>query len=91
MLIHSLQPPVQVAPVKSISKVVSPCIKICTLQDDFCIGCGRSTQEIAEWATATQKRREEIMTVVQWVVGVSLAFVGFVAVVYFAAKWAGKI
>ena len=52
MLIHSLQPPVQVAPVKSISKVVSPCIKICTLQDDFCIGCGRSTQEIAEWATA---------------------------------------
>ena len=38
-----------------------------------------------------QKRREVIMTVVQWVVGVSLAFVGFVAVVYFAAKWAGKI
>ena len=38
-----------------------------------------------------QKRREEIMTVVQWVVGVSLAFGGFVAVVYFAAKWAGKI
>ena len=38
-----------------------------------------------------KKRREEIMTVVQWVVGVSLAFVGFVAVVYFAAKWAGKI
>ena len=38
-----------------------------------------------------QKKREEIMTVVQWVVGVSLAFTGFVAVVYFAAKWAGKI
>ena len=61
MLIHSLQPPVQVAPVKSISKVVSPCIKICSLQDDFCLGCGRSTHEIAEWATATQKRREEII------------------------------
>ena len=38
-----------------------------------------------------QKKREEIMTVVQWVVGVSLAFTGFVAVVYLAAKWAGKI
>ena len=38
-----------------------------------------------------QKRREEIMTVVQWVVGVSLAFTGFIAVVYYAAKWAGKI
>jgi len=61
MLIHSLQPPVQVAPVKSISKVVSPCIKICTLQDDFCIGCGRSTQEIAEWSTASNKRKESIL------------------------------
>ena len=38
-----------------------------------------------------QKKREEIMTVVQWVIGVSLAFTGFVAVVYLAAKWAGKI
>ncbi len=61
MLIHSLQPPVQVAPVKSISKVVSPCIKICTLQNNFCIGCGRSTQEIAEWSTASKKRKEEIL------------------------------
>ena len=61
MLIHSLQPPVQVARVKSISKVVSPCIKICTLQDDFCIGCGRSTQEIAEWSTASSKRKESIL------------------------------
>ena len=61
MLIHSLQLPVQVAHVKSISKVVSPCIKICTLQDDFCIGCGRTTQEIAEWAKATIKRKKEIL------------------------------
>ena len=61
MLIHSLQPPVQVAHVKSISKVVSPCIKMCTLQDDFCIGCGRTTQEIAEWAKATLERKKEIL------------------------------
>ena len=61
MLIHSLQPPVQVARVKSISKVVSPCINICTLQDEFCIGCGRSTQEIAEWSKATMKRKREIL------------------------------
>jgi hypothetical protein len=47
--------------VKSISKVVSPCIKICTLQDNFCIGCGRSTQEIAEWTKASDKRKKEIL------------------------------
>ena len=63
MLIHSLQPPVQLEHVKSISKVVSPCINICTLQDDFCIGCGRSTLEIAEWAKATMKRKKEILEV----------------------------
>ena len=61
MLIHSLQQPAQVAPVKSTSKVVSPCIKICTLQNGFCIGCGRSTQEIAEWTKATDKRKGEIL------------------------------
>ena len=63
MLIHSLQPLAPVGHVKSISKVVSPCIKICTLQDDFCIGCGRTTQEIAEWATATLNRKKEILEV----------------------------
>ena len=61
MLIHSLQLHAPVAPVKSISKVVSPCIKICTLQDNFCIGCGRSTQEIAEWTKASNKKKREIL------------------------------
>lgn len=61
MLIHSLQQHAPVAPVKSISKIVSPCIKVCTLQDNFCIGCGRSTQEIAEWTKASDKRKREIL------------------------------
>ena len=61
MLTLSQLPPVRVERVKSISKVVSPCIKICTLQNDFCIGCGRSTQEIAEWSKASNKRKEEIL------------------------------
>tara|TARA_B100000900_G_C20471754_1_gene671710 strand:+ start:719 stop:895 length:177 start_codon:yes stop_codon:yes gene_type:complete len=47
--------------VKSISKVVSPCIKICTLQNDFCIGCGRTTQEIAEWSKASDKKKRDIL------------------------------
>ena len=38
-----------------------------------------------------RRRREEVMVVVQWVVGVSLACIGFIAVVYFAARWAGKL
>ena len=58
MLTLSQLPPVRVERVKSISKVVSPCIKICTLQNDFCIGCGRTTQEIAEWSKADKKKRD---------------------------------
>lgn len=61
MLIHSLQQHAPVGAVKSISKIVSPCIKVCTLQDNFCIGCGRSTQEIAEWTKASDKRKREIL------------------------------
>ena len=61
MLTLSQLPPVQVERVKSISKVVSPCIKICTLQNDFCIGCGRTTQEIAEWSKASDKKKRDIL------------------------------
>ena len=61
MLTLSVQPHVQVAPAKSISKIVSPCIKVCTLENDFCIGCGRTQKEIAEWFTASEKRKREIL------------------------------
>ena len=61
MLTLSQLPPVRVERVKSIFKVVSPCIKICTLQNDFCIGCGRTTQEIAEWSKASDKKKRDIL------------------------------
>ena len=37
----------------------SPCIKICTLVERVCIGCGRTAQEIAEWSRATDDRKQE--------------------------------
>ena len=42
---------------KSIS---SPCIKICTLVNKICVGCGRTQDEIREWFTATEQRKEDI-------------------------------
>jgi len=47
--------------VKSISNVPSPCIKVCTIIDGFCVGCERSAKEIAEWLRATDKRKLEIL------------------------------
>ena len=57
MSIHLQRPLVRVEPVKLIS---SPCVKICTLVDKICIGCGRTQKEIAEWLTATDQRKKEI-------------------------------
>lgn len=39
------------------------CQKICKLdkKNTFCIGCGRTTDEIREWYIADNKRKEEII------------------------------
>jgi len=41
--------------------IKSPCVKICTLEDGVCIGCGRTQDEIREWAIMTDNQREKIM------------------------------
>jgi predicted Fe-S protein YdhL (DUF1289 family) len=61
MLIHSQQPHAQVARVKSTSNIISPCVKVCKVENKVCIGCGRTTQEIAEWFKASDKRKREIV------------------------------
>lgn len=41
----------------------TPCTKICTLdaRRDRCVGCGRTLDEIARWASMTEEERAEIM------------------------------
>ncbi|WP_322981803.1 DUF1289 domain-containing protein [Pseudomonas sp. C11] len=39
----------------------SPCRRQCCLNDqDICIGCGRSLQEILDWGAADTQRRRQI-------------------------------
>jgi len=47
--------------VKSTSNIISPCVKICKVENDTCIGCGRTTHEIAEWFKASDERKREII------------------------------
>ena len=36
----------------------SPCVRRCTLDpDDLCVGCGRTLDEILEWAAAPTNRK----------------------------------
>ncbi|SFH52020.1 DUF1289 domain-containing protein [Modicisalibacter xianhensis] len=41
-------------------KIESPCVSICKLKGDLCIGCGRSLDEIRTWKS--MKRPERMKT-----------------------------
>ena len=45
--------------------VLSPCIGVCTLDDDgLCEGCLRTTSEIARWSQMNDDERLQLMDVV---------------------------
>lgn len=35
----------------------SPCVKICKLRDNYCIGCYRSVDEITNWKDFTNDKK----------------------------------
>jgi uncharacterized protein len=43
--------------------IETPCVKICTLDARMalCLGCGRTIDEIARWATMTASERTKVM------------------------------
>ena len=44
------------------SRVASPCIDLCTLDDDdICVGCFRSIDEICAWGGASDDQRRLIL------------------------------
>ncbi|MCH8553000.1 MAG: DUF1289 domain-containing protein [Natronospirillum sp.] len=41
--------------------IESPCVDVCKLSGDVCVGCGRTTVEIRQWQS--MKRPEKMATV----------------------------
>ncbi|MES0382979.1 MAG: DUF1289 domain-containing protein [Hyphomicrobium sp.] len=43
----------------------TPCVNICDIdrESGLCMGCGRTIDEIAHWATMTNRERRRIMNV----------------------------
>ena len=39
----------------------SPCIKVCTLEDNICIGCYRTQDEIREWMIYTDEQKKVVL------------------------------
>ena len=44
-----------------LKEIKSPCIKVCTINNEKCIGCGRTKDEIKEWFYATDDRKIQIL------------------------------
>ena len=43
--------------------LASPCVRNCCLDDDnVCMGCGRTLQEIVAWGTATDADKAAVLT-----------------------------
>lgn len=45
------------------AEIESPCVKICVIHPEarICVGCSRTGDEIARWASMTADQRREIM------------------------------
>jgi len=43
--------------------IKSPCISFCkmNLQDNLCVGCGRSINQITNWTHYTEKEKDKII------------------------------
>ncbi|MGI9464556.1 MAG: DUF1289 domain-containing protein [Aestuariivirgaceae bacterium] len=44
-------------------KIESPCVKICVVdpQSGYCIGCGRTREEIAGWLAMSPPQRSDVI------------------------------
>jgi predicted Fe-S protein YdhL (DUF1289 family) len=41
--------------------IESPCVKLCFLENNVCISCNRTREQISSWTKLTSEQRREIM------------------------------
>ena len=42
-------------------KIKSPCIDVCKLKNDDCVGCGRTSYQIRNWSKFRSNKRDQII------------------------------
>lgn len=40
--------------------IISPCKKICRIEDTVCVGCGRTLEEITNWTKYNDTMKNEV-------------------------------
>lgn len=43
------------------NEVKSPCIKICKMKKDTCLGCGRTIDEIKYWVVLSNEEKQIVL------------------------------
>jgi len=44
------------------SPIESPCISVCRYEDEICVGCGRTVDEVVGWYDMTDKQKQAVLT-----------------------------
>lgn len=57
------QLPASILPQEATTGIESPCVKICVVDPEtgWCIGCGRTRDEIARWLSMTPEARRSLI------------------------------
>ena len=42
-------------------KIKSPCIDVCKLKNDICVGCGRTSYQIRNWSKFRSNKRDQMI------------------------------
>jgi uncharacterized protein len=42
-------------------RIKSPCIDVCITREGVCIGCYRTTEEMAAWPTMSEQQKQEVL------------------------------
>ena len=41
--------------------IASPCLNVCKIKNNICIGCQRTLEQISNWSKMTDEERKKIM------------------------------
>jgi uncharacterized protein len=46
---------------KRLQSIASPCLNVCKIKNNICIGCQRTLEQISNWSKMTDEERKKIM------------------------------
>jgi len=51
---------------KQLGDVPTPCIKVCRLEDGYCVGCKRTPEEIRDWMIMSTYEQNMLVHELKW-------------------------